>query len=64
MGKPMVTPKEMGKLAKRNGINAPTLDEDLSRWLARFETEKKLIIMYSGGRVGTRRWMKALHSKM
>lgn len=42
MGRPMVTPKEMGKIAKRNGINAPTLDENLSRWLARFETEKKI----------------------
>ena len=42
MGRPMVTPKEMGKIAKRNGINAPTLDENLSRWLTRFATEKKI----------------------
>lgn len=38
----MITPKEMGKIAKHYGINAPTLDENLSRWLARFDVEKKI----------------------
>jgi hypothetical protein len=36
----MITPKDFGKLAKRNGINAPTLDEDLSHWLARTKAER------------------------
>lgn len=35
----MITPKEFGKIAKRNGINAPTLDENLSRWLANINAD-------------------------
>lgn len=38
----MTTPKEMGKAAKKNGINAPTLDENLSRWLAQSDAEKRI----------------------
>lgn len=38
----MVTPKEFGKLAKKSGINAPTLDENLSRWLAKVKSEKTI----------------------
>jgi hypothetical protein len=36
----MYTPKEFGKMAKQNGINAPTLDENLARWLNRTGDEK------------------------
>lgn len=32
-GLEMITPKECGKLAHRNGINAPTLDGNLARIL-------------------------------
>lgn len=31
----MSSPKEYGKIARQNGINAPTLDENLSLWLLR-----------------------------
>jgi hypothetical protein len=30
----MATPRELGKRAHFRGINAPTLDEALSRWIA------------------------------
>jgi hypothetical protein len=36
----MIAPKYFGKLAKRNGINAPTLDDNLSRWLARAKIDQ------------------------
>lgn len=38
----MFSPKEMGKIAQTNGINAPTLDENLARWIARFDPERKI----------------------
>lgn len=38
----MTTPKEMGKAAKKNGINAPTLDDNLSSWLAQADEEKRI----------------------
>lgn len=38
----MANPREFGKIAKRNGINAPTLDENLSRWLTRINAEKNI----------------------
>lgn len=34
--------KEFGKLARNCGINAPTLDENLSRWLVKTNTEKNI----------------------
>lgn len=36
----MVTAKEFGKIAKRSGINAPTLDEQFSHWLVKMNAEK------------------------
>jgi hypothetical protein len=37
----MSSPKEYGKIARKNGINAPTLDENLSQWLSRSGFDRK-----------------------
>lgn len=34
--------KEFGKMARNCGINAPTLDENLSRWFVNTNTEKNI----------------------
>jgi len=36
-----MTPKELGRLAKKSGINAPTLDFDLARWLKNVDINEK-----------------------
>lgn len=33
--------KEFGKNARKNGINAPTLDDFFSKWLAKINAEGK-----------------------
>ena len=38
----MITAKEFGKTAKRNEINAPTLDVNFLNWLTTLSTEKKI----------------------
>lgn len=35
----MITPKECGKIAHQNGINAPTLDGNLARLLGHTSTD-------------------------
>lgn len=37
----MNSPKEYGKIARQNGINAPTLDENLCQWLSHAGFDKK-----------------------
>lgn len=37
----MITPKDLGRLAQRQGINAPSLDEQMACWLERFGAEAK-----------------------
>ncbi len=38
----MITAKEFGKTAKRNEINAPTLDVNFLNWLTTTSTENKI----------------------
>jgi hypothetical protein len=38
----MTTAREFGKIAKKNEINAPTLDEKFLHWLVTIGPEKKI----------------------
>lgn len=56
----MINPKQYGKSAKKSGINAPTLDEKFSIYLAKLEADKKLeyLTQWWEG------WYEALHESI